>query len=101
LFDTDGITLKIWAQYKFPTLQQAWWTDIPEGTLYVLCAPTNEYFKDPLRHDQENRETLHRTYEQLLSELGLPVFLLEEPLFEDRWKELLGKLEQKGIRRPY
>lgn len=76
LFDTDGLTLYLWGEDKY-NVQRRQLLEVPRGSLYLLCVPTNAADEDPLRMDTERRWELHERYLALLNQLELNYVLLD------------------------
>ncbi|MEY2963895.1 MAG: hypothetical protein RL754_1156 [Bacteroidota bacterium] len=91
IFDTDTLTLAIWALDKFNQDRNELWP-LNGPRRYILCAPTNEAADDRMRVDAHRRAELHEHYKKHLDALKLPYIELIEPQLENRKVELLKKL---------
>lgn len=78
-FDTDLITLHIWAQDKFgkelPFVSENIRPNLAH--LYLLCSPDLPWQPDPLREDAQRREELFTWNVQLLKSLSARFLVVE------------------------
>ena len=96
LFDTDGITLAVWAADKFQSNAEEL-SAVPKHLHYLLCAPTNRAYEDPLREDLTRREELHQRYVDMLDAVNASYTILNEVAFEDRLLEAKSVLKSLGF----
>ncbi len=96
LFDTDGITLAVWAADKFQSNAEEF-SAVPKHLHYLLCAPTNRAYEDPLREDLTRREELHQRYVDMLDAVNASYTILNEVAFEDRLLEAKSVLKSLGF----
>jgi nicotinamide riboside kinase len=96
LFDTDGITLAIWAEDKFQLVDEPF-SVVPQHLHYLLCAPTNKAYKDVLREDLTRRDELHKRYINMLDAVNASYTILNEVAFEDRLLEAKSALKSWGF----
>ena len=96
LFDTDGITLAVWAADKFQPAAEEF-SSVPEHLNYLLCAPTNRAYEDPLREDLTRRIELHQRYVDMLDAVNASYTILNEVEFEDRLLEAKSAMISWGF----
>jgi len=96
LFDTDSITLAVWAADKFQRVYEEF-TVVPQHLHYLLCAPTNRAYADPLREDLTRRDVLHQRYIDMLDAVNASYTILNEVAFEDRLLEAKSALKSRGF----
>ncbi len=96
LFDTDGITLAVWAADKFQPAAEEF-SAVPEHLHYLLCAPTNNAYEDPLREDLTRRNELHQRYVDMLDAVNASYTILNEVVFEDRLLEAKSAMKSWGF----
>jgi nicotinamide riboside kinase len=96
LFDTDGITLAVWAADKFQSNAEEF-SAVPKHLHYLLCAPTNRAYEDPLREDLTRRTELHQRYVDMLDAVNASYTILNEVAFEDRLLEAKSVLKSLGF----
>ena len=96
LFDTDGITLAVWAADKFQSNAEEF-SAVPEHLHYLLCAPTNRAYDDPLREDLTRRTELHQRYVDMLGAVNASYTILNEVAYEDRLLEAKSALKSWGF----
>lgn len=96
LFDTDGITLAVWAADKFQLAAEEF-SAVPEHLHYLLCAPTNRAYDDPLREDLTRRTELHQRYVDMLNAVNASYTILNEVAYEDRLLEAKSALKSWGF----
>ena len=96
LFDRDGITLAVWAADKFQSNAEEF-SAVPKHLHYLLCAPTNRAYEDPLREDLTRREELHQRYVDMLDAVNASYTILNEVAFEDRLLEAKSVLKSLGF----
>ena len=96
LFDTDGITLAVWAADKFQRPVEAF-TPIPTHLHYLVCAPTNKAYEDPMREDLDRRDELHKRYLEMLDGMNASYTVLKEVAFTDRLFEAISALRSCGF----
>lgn len=99
LFDTDGLTLYIWAKDKY-NLDIRHLKLVPPGNFYLLCAPTNLPKEDPLRIDAHRRWVIHQMYVDLLNDLKVNYAILQSEKPQDRTYEAIEILKSKGFITP-
>lgn len=95
LFDTDGLTLHVWAVDKF-NLDLKELTAHNAPVFYLLCVPTNAPNEDPQRVDAHRREELHGHYEKLLQDKSYA--LLDATSYQERLAQAITILEQRGFK---
>jgi len=96
LFDTDGVTLAVWAADKFQRVDDKF-TPIPTHLHYLVCAPTNKAYEDPMREDLDRRDELHKRYLDMLDAVNASYTILNEVAFEDRLLEAKSALKSWGF----
>ena len=96
LFDTDGITLAVWAADKFQSNAEEF-SAVPKHLHYLLCAPTNRAYEDPLREDLTRRTELHQRYVDMLDAVNASYTILNKVAFEDRLLEAKSVLKSLGF----
>lgn len=69
--DTDLLTIKIWSEFKYgkcdPWIVETLYSNKPD--LYLLCATNIPWEADPLRENPNDREELHKIYQQEIKHL--------------------------------
>ncbi len=96
VFDTDGITLAVWAEDKFPHTTEDFLT-VPEHLHYLVCAPTNKAYEDPMREDLHRRQEIHQRYIEVLNAANASYTVLTEVTFKNRLLEAKSALNQWGF----
>jgi len=96
LFDTDGITLAVWAADKFPPAAKEF-SVVPKHLHYLVCAPTNKAYEDPMREDLDRRQELHQRYLAILDAIDASYTILTEATFKDRLVEAKSALTSLGF----
>ena len=78
LCDTDLLTIKIWSNFKYNTCDSEIINMLNSypANLYILMSPDIAWEPDPLRENPDDRDELLAIYEQELTELGIPYFLI-------------------------
>ena len=97
LFDTDGLTLAVWASDKFHRSTSEF-TAIPSHLHYLVCAPTTKAYQDPMRSDLHRRVELHQHYLAILNALGASYTILHKVDFNDRLQEAVDALRAHGFK---
>lgn len=72
--DTDLITIKIWAEYKYGRCDP-WIThqlNLRKADLYLLCSPDLPWTEDPQRENRDDRTELFKLYQQSIQSLDVP-----------------------------
>lgn len=71
--DTDLLTIKIWSEVKYNSVNQdiidLWQKQLPQN--YILCYPDIPWEYDPLRESPDSREELFKRYKQAITEQHL------------------------------
>lgn len=91
--DACPLVLEVWARVAFGCCPVDSFADQQRVDLFLLCAPDLPWEPDPLRvfPDANRRWEIHRLFESLLQERGLPYLLLQGS-GEARWHSVLPKL---------
>ena len=86
IFDTNLLTLKIWAQEVFnkriPRMDK-FLLETKDFTYYLLCKPDIPWEFDPMRENPTDRDKLFLSYLNVLQDLKLHYTIIEGD-FEDR-----------------
>lgn len=88
--DACPLVLEVWAQVAFGCCPADSRADQQRVDLFLLCAPDLPWEPDPLRvfPDANRRWEIHRLFESLLRERGLPYVVLQGS-GEERWRSAL------------
>lgn len=67
--DTDLLTIKIWSEVKYNSVNQdiidLWQKQLPQN--YILCYPDIPWEYDPFRESPDSREELFKRYKQAIT----------------------------------
>lgn len=88
--DACPLVLEVWARIAFGCCPRYSLSDQQRVDLFLLCAPDLPWEPDPLRvfPDANRRWEIHRLFESLLRERGLPYVVLQG-FGEERWRSAL------------
>lgn len=94
IFDTDMLTLIIWAKVKFGLSNPQWehyWRST-HADIYLLCNADLPWVYDPLRENPHDRDELFSMYYSLLTHAGKTIWKVEGQ-GEQRFLDTLNHLK--------
>lgn len=100
LCDTDLLTIKIWSEYKYQSVDPAIEEELNKraGDLYFLCGPDIPWEPDPLRENPDDRMELYLIYKKEIKALDKQIVEIWGP-WEERIKKAIFYID--NIFEPY